>query len=117
MDPLYTPPQPQGKPKRCKSIFEDEALLIEKCREFLQLYSEWQRSKYSGDGRGFLFTSVLVKKLKISEADAKQLPEFALSPEFGEFEADYIRNTPHISIDLDGNEIQRPGDMFGFGEF
>jgi hypothetical protein len=119
MDQLYAPPPPQyRKPKRKpKSIFEDDKLLIEKARAYLQLHQNWQNCSASGEDKRFLFASDVAQKLKISEADAEEMMVFALSPEFGEFEADYIRNTTHISIDFNGNEIQRPDDPFGFGEF
>jgi len=114
MDKLFEPPSPQErKPKRKpKSIFDDEALLFEKGREYAQMYSEWQRSRNSGDGHKFLFEDVVAAKLKISAGDAKELIRSFHSGEFGEFEADHIRNTPHISIDHSGNEIPKMFDPF-----
>ena len=115
MDPfsaLHPPQDPKQPKKKVKSIFEDDALLIEKGRDYLQLYQEWQNTKASGTGNPPPFVSDVATKLGISETDAAELMEFALSPHYGEFELDYIHSHPHTSIDLDGNEAPRPFDPF-----
>ncbi|MDP2886367.1 MAG: hypothetical protein Q8P51_15235, partial [Ignavibacteria bacterium] len=96
---LFAPPPSQDRKfnRKLKSIFEDDALLIEKARAYLQLHQEWQRSKDRGEGQYFMFPTEIAEKLKISIEDATELKEFAHSPEYGEFEAGHIRNTPHIS--------------------
>ena len=104
---LFAPPQDRKPKQKLKSIFEDDNLLIEKAREYLQLHQNWQNSKSAGDGQRFMFPTEIAEKLKISIEDATELKEFAHSPEYGEFERDHIFNTPHISVDYNGNEIQK----------
>jgi hypothetical protein len=114
MRSLYLPPPPQDrKPtEKLKSIFEDDKLLIEKSRAYLQLFQNWLNAAYRVAGKDFLFPIEIAEKLGISEDDATELIEFAHSPEYGEFERDYLLNTPHISIDSQGNEIQTQPDPF-----
>jgi len=99
--------QSQKRQKIITTIFQDDALLIEKARAYLQLHQNWQNSKSAGDGQRFMFPTEIAEKLKISIEDATELKEFAHSPEYGEFERDHIFDTPHISVDYNGNEIQK----------
>jgi hypothetical protein len=111
---LQPPQDPKNKPK-LKTIFEDDGLLIEKARAFLQLHQEWLDRKRAGKIEPQLFPEFIAEKLEISIDDAKELPEFALT-QLGEFERDYIQSQPHSSINLSGNTIQKPFDLFGVGE-
>ena len=99
--------QSQKRQKIITTIFQDDALLIEKARAYLQLHQNWQNSKSAGDGQRFMFPTEIAERLKISIEDATELKEFAHSPEYGEFERDHIFDTPHISVDYNGNEIQK----------
>ena len=112
MDRLNVPPPPQDRKRKDKpkTIFENDALLIEKCREYLQLHQVWRNARAEGDTRKHMWPRDVAEKLKITEEDATEMMEFAHSPEYGEFERDHILSIPHISVDLNGNQIQQTFD-------
>jgi hypothetical protein len=105
--------QPSRRPK---TIFEDSSMIISKGRQFLMLYQKWQEDRASGKVAEPLFDEDVARKLDLSLEDARQLREFALSPEFGEFERDTIFGGNPTFLDHDGNELSRPNDPFGFGD-
>ncbi len=101
--------------RRPKSIFEDDAKVIAKGREYLTMYFAWRERRASGQMVEPLFKADVAKKLHISEEDAQALMEFCTSnncQDFGQFEAEYLRSQNPTFLDLDGNELGGFTDPF-----
>ena len=100
-----------------KSIFEDDATLIAKCREYLAFFQRCQEeAERTGDSSKLATPTAVAKHLDISLEEAQEVMEFAHSELFGTFERDFILTKNPFFVDHDGNPINREPDPFGFEE-
>jgi len=100
-----------------ENIFEDDAILIAKAREYLAFFQRCEEeSDRTRDPSHLAKIPAVAKELKISLEEAEELMEFAHSELFGQFERDFILAKNPFFVDHDGNPIHKEPDPFGFEE-
>jgi hypothetical protein len=100
-----------------QNIFEDDATLIAKAREYLAFYQRcYEEADRTGDPSRLPKATAVAVELKISLEEAQELMEFAHSELFGTFERDFILAKNPSFVDHDGKPIHKEPDPFGFGE-
>jgi hypothetical protein len=107
MSNSYVPPSPQDRKPKCnpKTIFDDDELLIGKCRAFQQLHPNREDSRVSDDCQSFLLPAHVAAIFTISRAKATEFARLAHICETGEHQADHIRNAEQFTRHHDVNEI------------
>ena len=100
-----------------QNIFEDDATLIAKGREYLAFFQRCkEEADRTGDPLRLATPNAVAKELKISLEEAQELIEFAHSELFGTFERDFILAKNPSFVDHDGKPIHKEPDPFGFQE-